>query len=178
MAKPAARMSDMHTCPMEENKRKHQGGPILEGSPDVFINGLPAARVGDQLKCDGSPDTIVEGEPSILIDGRPIARMRDHTAHGGIIIGGSGDVIIGDSRQNTLQSNITSDFGLFDEQFHLVGMDGETPLKNCRYRITDSNGQIWEGISDTDGLTERVYTYTAVELSIEICQENNIEEIV
>ena len=95
MGKPAARITDMHTCQMKENRRAHEGGPILEGSPDVFIGGLPAARVGDKAQCKGSPDTIVEGEPTVLINGKPAARMGDKTAHGGIIIGGCGTVLIG-----------------------------------------------------------------------------------
>ena len=58
-----------------------------------------------------------------------------------------------------------------DEQFHLVDVDGETPLANRRYRITASNGQSWEGISNAEGLTKRVYTKTEVELAIEIFED-------
>lgn len=54
----------------------------------------------------------------------------------------------------------------FDEQFQLVGSDGHTPVPNCRYRITDENGQAWEGRSDENGLTERVITRSSVKLSL------------
>lgn len=37
MAKPAARLGDMHTCPARAGKKPHKGGPIIEGSPDVLI---------------------------------------------------------------------------------------------------------------------------------------------
>jgi type VI secretion system secreted protein VgrG len=56
----------------------------------------------------------------------------------------------------------------FDEQFHLVDTDGETPLTARRYIITASNGQTWEGISDADGLTERIYTQASMSLKIEV----------
>jgi hypothetical protein len=56
----------------------------------------------------------------------------------------------------------------YDEQLQLVYEDGETIVGHRRYRITASNGQIWEGISDADGLTRRVFTQTEVALSIEI----------
>ena len=60
--KPAARMGDMHTCPMVTPGTPpvpHVGGPILAGSVTVLIGNMPAARVGDQATCTGPPDAIV-----------------------------------------------------------------------------------------------------------------------
>lgn len=93
----AARISDMHTCPMlNPNGSPHVGGPILPpGEPTVLIGGLPAARVGDMATCAGPPDTIITGSSSVLIIGLPAARMGDSTAHGGLIIIGCPTVIIG-----------------------------------------------------------------------------------
>jgi uncharacterized Zn-binding protein involved in type VI secretion len=66
--KPAARVSDMHTCPMSDGPKPHVGGPILPpGGITVLIGGLPAARVGDMATCVGPPDTIVMGAPTVLI---------------------------------------------------------------------------------------------------------------
>jgi uncharacterized Zn-binding protein involved in type VI secretion len=78
---------------------KDDSGPIIEGSADVFIGGMPAARVGDRLRCKGTFDTIAEGDPSVFINGRPAACTGDKTARGGVIIGGSGSVFIGISKQ-------------------------------------------------------------------------------
>ncbi len=65
---PAARVSDMHTCPMVTGVVPHVGGPILPpGSTTVLINMLPAARMGDMATCTGPPDTIIKGEPTVLI---------------------------------------------------------------------------------------------------------------
>ena len=44
---PAARISDMHTCPMVTGVVPHVGGPIFLGCFNVMIGFLPAARVGD-----------------------------------------------------------------------------------------------------------------------------------
>jgi uncharacterized Zn-binding protein involved in type VI secretion len=93
--KPAARMTDMHTCPETTGPVPHVGGPILTGSLNVLIGGLPAARVTDKVTCVGPPDMIVMGSPTVLINGLPAARMGDQTAHGGIIVGGLGTVLIG-----------------------------------------------------------------------------------
>lgn len=96
MAKPAARMGDMHTCPAFAGIKPHKGGPILEGSPDVLIEGKPAARVGDKAQCEvGGPDTIVDGAPMVLINGKPAATLDSKTAHGGVVVAGAGQVLIG-----------------------------------------------------------------------------------
>jgi uncharacterized Zn-binding protein involved in type VI secretion len=68
---PAARVSDMHTCPMQTPAVPpipHVGGPILPpGSPTVLIGGLPAARIGDMATCTGPPDSIVMGCMTVMI---------------------------------------------------------------------------------------------------------------
>lgn len=66
---PAARMGDMHTCPMVNGVVPHVGGPITLGSVTVLIGGQPAARMGDMATCTGPPDTIVGGCPTVLIGG-------------------------------------------------------------------------------------------------------------
>lgn len=92
----AARVSDMHICPMITGVVPHVGGPVLPaGCPTVLIGGLPAARVGDMLTCTGPPDTIAAGSGTVMIGGSPAARMGDSTAHGGVIILGCFTVIIG-----------------------------------------------------------------------------------
>lgn len=96
---PAARLTDMHTCPMLTPgvpPIPHVGGPITgPGCPTVLISKLPAARVGDLLTCVGPPDTIVKGSATVLIGGMPAARIGDLTAHGGSIVLGCPTVLIG-----------------------------------------------------------------------------------
>ena len=92
----AARITDMHVCPMVSGVVPHVGGPILPpGSPTVLIGGLPAATLGDMLVCAGGPDTIVVGSATVMINKKPAARMGDSTAHGGKIIVGCPTVNIG-----------------------------------------------------------------------------------
>lgn len=74
----------------------HVGGPIIgPGAPNVLIGGLPAARLGDMLVCVGPPDSIVKGSSTVMIGGVPAARMGDSTAHGGQIMLGAFNVMIG-----------------------------------------------------------------------------------
>ncbi|RMF87928.1 MAG: type VI secretion protein [Nitrospinota bacterium] len=92
---PAARVTDMHVCPMVTGLVPHVGGPILPpGGITVLIGGLPAARVTDMAACVGPPDVIALGSFTVLIGGLPAARMGDMTAHGGTIVMGYPTVLI------------------------------------------------------------------------------------
>lgn len=94
---PAARVSDMHVCPLVTVLVPHVGGPILPpGCPTVLIGMLPAARVTDMATCVGPPDVIVKGSPTVLIGGLMAARIGDITAHGGNIVLGCFTVLIGE----------------------------------------------------------------------------------
>ena len=93
---PAARIADMHVCPMLTGVVPHVGGPVTgPGAPTVLIGGLPAAVVGDLCVCVGPPDSIVKGSATVLIGGKPAVRMGDMTAHGGVIVQGAPTVMIG-----------------------------------------------------------------------------------
>lgn len=96
---PAARLTDFHQCPMQTPAVvpiPHVGGPVIgPGVPNVLIAGMPAAVLGDMLTCVGPPDTIVKGSATVLIGSKPAARMGDMTAHGGTIVLGAPNVIIG-----------------------------------------------------------------------------------
>ncbi len=93
---PAARVGDMHTCPMvEPGPVPHVGGPILPpGGVPVLIAGQPAARAGDMCTCTGPPDTIAMGSTKVMIGNKPAARMGDPTSHGGVIVAGAPTVMI------------------------------------------------------------------------------------
>lgn len=92
----AARVTDMHTCPMFDGPKPHVGGPILPpGSVTVLIESLPAARMNDMATCVGPPDTVVQGSTTVFINGMPAARQGDMMAHGGLIVQGAFTVIIG-----------------------------------------------------------------------------------
>ena len=96
MGQPAARLADMHTCPMVTGVVPHVGGPILPPcEPTVLIGSMPAARMGDMATCVGPPDTIAKGSGTVLIGKKPAARLGDNTAHGGVIVVGLPTVLIG-----------------------------------------------------------------------------------
>lgn len=93
---PAARVTDMHTCPMVSGVVPHVGGPIIPPCcPTVMIGFLPAARVTDMAVCAGGPDVIAMGSMTVMIGFLPAARLGDVTVHGGVIVVGCPTVMIG-----------------------------------------------------------------------------------
>jgi uncharacterized Zn-binding protein involved in type VI secretion len=97
---PAARLTDMHACPMVTPVGPvavpHVGGPIIgPGIPTVLIGKLPASVLGDTLMCAVVPDSVVKGSATVMIGGKPAARLGDSTAHGGTIVLGWPTVMIG-----------------------------------------------------------------------------------
>lgn len=96
MGQPAARLTDMHVCPLVTGVVPHVGGPILSpGCPTVLIGSLPAARVGDIVTCVGPPDTIAMGSTTVMIGSQPAAQMGSLCAHGGTVVVGCPTVLIG-----------------------------------------------------------------------------------
>lgn len=92
---PAARVGDMHVCPMVTGIVPHVGGPVLPpGGVTVLIMGMPAARVGDMCVCVGPPDVIAMGSFTVLIGGMPAAHLTSMTAHGGIVMGTGATVLL------------------------------------------------------------------------------------
>lgn len=93
---PAARISDMHVCPMVTGLVPHVGGPIIKGLPTVLTGMMPQARITDMATCVGPPDVIIKGSATVLVGKLPAARILDNTAHGGMIVGpGAVTVLIG-----------------------------------------------------------------------------------
>lgn len=94
---PAARLTDLHTCPMCAGVP----APIVWKCAWTVLTGkLPQARVTDMCVCLGPPppaggDPIVTGAWNVLVEGLPAARLTDLTGKGGAIITGLPTVLIG-----------------------------------------------------------------------------------
>jgi uncharacterized Zn-binding protein involved in type VI secretion len=96
MPMPAARVADLHVCPLVDVLVPHVGGPIIPPAGlKILIGGMPASRMLDPVICVGPPDVIAIGYPKVLIAGMPAARLADMTMHGGTIVCGYPPVLIG-----------------------------------------------------------------------------------
>lgn len=97
MSFPVARLGDLSTPdPCGAPPR-----PCTVGSGDVFINGMPAHRLGDAWAlhaCPLSPphDAVTAvGSGSVFVNGLPLARLGDLISCGSTIAVGSGDTFAG-----------------------------------------------------------------------------------
>jgi len=99
MSMPAARITDMHVCPMQTPgvpPIPHVGGPVVSpGAPTVIICAMPSATLTSTCICVGPPDIIIKGSATVLLSNMPAARLGDSTAHGGTIVAGAPTVLIG-----------------------------------------------------------------------------------
>lgn len=72
--------------------------PLVEGSPNVFINGQPAGRINDQYQSHGCmahgahQDKIAKGSSTVFVNGRPIGRTGDSVTLSGTVAEGSSNV--------------------------------------------------------------------------------------
>ena len=64
---PAARITDMHTCPEVTVLVPHVGGPLVLGSFTVLTGFMPQSRVGDALICVGPPDAVAMGCETVMV---------------------------------------------------------------------------------------------------------------
>lgn len=124
MGKPAARISDMHICPMVTPgvpPIPHVGGPVSgPGCPTVIIGGMAAAVMGDICVCTGPPDTITLGSTGVFFGGKPAARTGDQTAHGGVIGPGYPTVMIGETATSSVGGLNNMPLSVLKEQLKIM----------------------------------------------------------
>lgn len=96
MGLPAARLSDMHVCPMVTGPVPHVGGVLVPPvAMTVLIGKLPAAHVGTMGICVGPPSNVAKGSATVMVCKMPAARLGDTMNHGGLITSGCPTVLIG-----------------------------------------------------------------------------------
>ncbi|MGM0535549.1 MAG: PAAR domain-containing protein [Pseudomonadota bacterium] len=70
--------------------------PAVSGSPDVFVNGIPAHRVGDAWAVHCTHDSVLAaGSRSVFVNGRAKGRVSDPVACGSLVAAGSPNVFVG-----------------------------------------------------------------------------------
>ena len=152
--------------------RTSHGGVVIGSSTTTDSHGRGLARVGDQVACPKrghGTSTIVSGDPTMLVDGAPVARHGDLCSCGAVLIASqSFSVMDEDSGSDHAKggSTDTRSVGLFSalvpEAFefdiHFVVRDESSgqPLAGVSYLITLEDGTAITGVTDQDGLTDRI----------------------
>lgn len=152
MSKAAARKGDMCTGHPGAGPRAND-----QGSPDVFINGKAAHRVGDHwLKHSGHDSTLAQGSATVFVNGKGQGRVGDRIACNSRIASGSPDTFIGDSATiaappaSATSSEETSGLGGFFRGF--VSWGKTRPIGGTGggsgYEVLDEDGNV---VASDDG---------------------------
>ena len=164
------------------------GGVVIEASQISDTHGKGIARVGDQVTCPkrGHGTTvIVTGDPTMIIDGKAAARHGDKCACGATLIssqfvstvgdGGAGSsqqlaskAQVDQARTAGLISSLLPENHLFD--MHFVVRDEKTGkvLPNVSYKITLDDGTTITGMTDENGLTDKISSNKKQKATLEV----------
>jgi uncharacterized Zn-binding protein involved in type VI secretion len=151
--KPAARSTDPTTCPIPG----HGTNPIASGSPDVFFNGLPAARVSDTCACGQALNGGFSS--TVFINGLNATTVDSTASHGGVVVGGSGDIIIGDSHTPAPFIPPLPIVGHPLVEFKAISAGSGEPIAAQGYEIETAEGRIVKGQTNAEGMTQSVTTF-------------------
>ena len=149
---PAARMGDMHMCPMLTPGLPpipHVGGPVMLGSPMVLIGGQPAARMGDMLLCVGPPDTILMGCPTVMIGGGGSGSASGGgggSAGAGAAVASASAAQSG-SKESSTKADHWAEFAFEDK--------AGNPVSNLQYEFTGPDGKKSQSTLPLDGKVKR-----------------------
>jgi len=145
---PAARIGDMHVCPMLNPgvpPPPHVGGPIAMGSPMVLIGGMPAARMGDMVVCAGPPDTIIIGCPTVLIG----------EGGSGSVSGGGAGSSGASSASLSAKTALTDNIEATTKQEHWIEFEfvdkAGNPVSGVPYKLKDPDSKESQSLLKPDG---------------------------
>ena len=153
----AARKGDIGSA----HKKCYPPSPAIEGSDDVFINGLPAVRVGDAYAmhgCNGCKPhqrKAAQGSSTVNINGQPAVRIGDGIDCGGVAQTGSSNVFIGDSSW----SGKAFDPVKLVVGFQLAKYPGSVSRvrKQEPYKLYKNGALVQQGLTDNEGLIQYEY---------------------
>ncbi|WP_439891586.1 PAAR domain-containing protein [Ralstonia sp. 25C] len=175
MMKKIARFGDSTTT----------GGKIIYTPGTCMDNGRVWAVAGSLAtcgECKGSfgisasaHDTTDEGKAAVVDDDLVLCPCGKNRVIAGADAGTSTEV--GHASHKTVDGQreaephrLSDSAQSFDEQYVLFDSDSGAPLANVHYRICTSSGQVFSGVTDASGLTQRVKTFGAESLRLEIVQ--------
>ncbi|GMQ82694.1 MAG: hypothetical protein BMS9Abin05_2152 [Rhodothermia bacterium] len=150
---PAARVGDMHVCPMVTPGTPpipHVGMPIASpGAPTVLIGGMPAATVGSIAPCVGPPDSVMMGCPTVMLGagGAGSASGGGGGGGGGAAAHASAAAALFDNNESVTKEEHWIEFEFVDK----AGL----PVSGIHYKLTDPDSNESEGVLRMDGKIRR-----------------------
>ncbi|MDE2401976.1 MAG: PAAR domain-containing protein [Burkholderiales bacterium] len=165
------------------------GGVVIEASQMTDTHGKGIARVGDQVTCpkrDHGTTVIVTGDPTMIIDGKAAARHGDKCACGATLISSQFVSTVGDgggaasspqaasqaqaerARASGLISSLLPENHQFDIHFAVRDEKTGDVLPKVSYKITLDDGTSITGVTDENGLTDKISSKTKQQAKLEV----------
>ena len=161
------------------------GGSVVTGSPFTDVDGIPVARVTDQATCPRHKGAypIVDGDNTLIVDGQPVAlhgsslacgckvlsaqqvRVFVGTGGGSSGSGGAATILAAGAlaaaamAKSAANESVAENVEEYDEALRFCNESGE-PLAGMQYTLHFANGDACSGVTDDDGVTERIRTRT------------------
>lgn len=180
MYKNPVRLLDLHTCP-NESPKKHGIGKVLQAESQIRFLEQAIACEGHKIRCqDKTYTNILPGNACVRVNGKKIALVGDKTDHKGTLKKGAETIYIqegepfveigahtevGAETYFGFESEITETW--YDQHFVLRHSTTKEVLPYLSYRIIDSQGRIYRGISDHQGKTCRIFNDFAEKIFLE-----------
>ena len=168
------------------------GGSVVTGSSFTDIDGIPVARVTDQATCPRHKGAypIVDGDNTLIVDGQPVALHGSSLACGCKVLsaqqvrvfvdawGGGGGSSGGAQAAAAVATGVAIASAIatatgedaadeaaaeYDEALRFCSESGE-PLAGIRYTLHFASGGSCSGVTDDEGMTERVCTCECEEI--------------
>lgn len=141
---------------------------IVEGAVNATMMGIRIAVEGMKTSCGATliasqiTDTIEYG--SGAAPAASTARQASATA---ALVGAAGGVALGAPKLAAapLADHVDKQTHPYDEQVRVLDEDGQ-PIAGIPYHITDESGNVYKGLTDSDGCCQRVHTENVESLAI------------
>lgn len=156
------------------------GGQVLEGFANYSVDGIPVSGLGHKVMCPRCKGVfpIVECLPQFTVNGVGVSIQGMRTSCGAVLIASQGRAQAeftsgsnatpsarggaqGGAAESIAAAASNADHVGYDLFFHVKQAKTGKSLSNVPYRITLEDGREFQGMTDENGYTEKVFSDSA-----------------
>ena len=163
------------------NSMTNHGGIIQATQQRTSQMGNLFLRAGDGHFCPKCKcwSEIVKSHDHIIMDGKAVAYVDDLLTCGAKILPKQ-DHVVGTSQGENYSKNTNSSsflaqgLTLYSGQYQLVNNSNNQPYSNVKYIVTYADGRTIEGVTDENGMTEKLeFTENAEDIEIKLFEADS-----
>lgn len=166
MSTSSSRPSFMGRGMVFQGDKTSHGGIVLSGFAHYAWDGIPVARLGDQVycpRCTPHQQTIAQ-VTGFTVHGVPMATAGDITSCGAVLLAEASTAA---ELTTAARASLFAQSGTFDQVFHVTDDKGQV-FAHHPYRITLDDGRVYTGTTDAQGRTQRIFSDAAHKATLEV----------